>query len=82
MQQVNGGMADDCTALIDGVPYSDANHAAQVNAGIEVIDVMSKRLGVSLPIWIDNAEAVNEIITLGQQIRLIVTHCEKLSVVT
>jgi exonuclease SbcC len=72
--QVNGGIEDVCETLIDGVPYQDANHAAQINAGIEICNVFAKHTGVSAPIWVDNAEAVNNLHnTNGQLIRLTVT---------
>lgn len=72
--QINGGVADTCICLIDGVPYSDANRAAQTNAGIEIINVFSKVLGITAPIWVDNAEAVNTLTkTEGQLIALAVT---------
>jgi chromosome segregation ATPase len=56
--QVNGGLKEICDALIDGVPYSAANHAAQVNAGLDIIETFSRAYNVSLPIFIDNAESV------------------------
>jgi|GEM_PF-6211744 hypothetical protein len=56
--QVNGGLKEICDALIDGVPYGAANHAAQVNAGLDVIRSFSRAYGVTMPIFIDNAESV------------------------
>jgi hypothetical protein len=31
--QINGGEAECCEALINGVPFSDANTASKINAG-------------------------------------------------
>lgn len=72
---INGGVEETCVALIDGVPYPDANNAAKINAGIEVSNVLSGHFGVSCPLWVDNAESVNELIQpIGQLIQLIVTN--------
>lgn len=73
-RQINGGLVPTCKCLIGGVPYDDANNAARINGGLEIINVISERMGISVPIFIDNAEAVNSVMpTCGQQIRLIVT---------
>ncbi|MDY0104629.1 MAG: AAA family ATPase [Lentimicrobium sp.] len=73
-KQINGGEKLTCETLVDGVPYQDANHAAQINAGIDIINTFSKHIGMTAPIWVDNAEAVNKIIdTECQLIKLEVT---------
>lgn len=77
--QINGGISQTCTALVDGVPYSDANRAAKINCGIEIISVLSDYYGVSVPIFIDNAECINKILIDNvQQIRMYVTNDEQL----
>ena len=73
-KQINGGEKQTCETLVMGVPYQDANHAAQINAGIDIINTFSKHIGITAPIWVDNAEAVNQVIkTDSQLIRLVVT---------
>lgn len=80
-QQINGGISDTCEALINGTPYSDANRAARINAGIEVINALSKKYDTTAPIFVDNAEAVNKIHdTDSQLIRLIVTEDKELKI--
>lgn len=70
-----------CKTLIDGIPYDSANNAARINAGIDIINVLSKHYEVSAPIWIDNAESVNSIIpTDAQVVRLVVTRDPNLSI--
>jgi len=60
--------------MVNGVPFSDANRADQINAGIDIINALSKHYGISVPIIIDNAEAVNQFIpTEAQTILLYVT---------
>lgn len=66
-----------CTATIEGVEYSDANRAAQINAGLEICDVFAHYKGIIAPIIIDNAEAINSIRhTQGQQVQLYVSNEE------
>jgi DNA repair exonuclease SbcCD ATPase subunit len=66
--QVNGGVEECCEAVIDGVPYSDANTAARINAGLEIIDTISRHYNVQAPIFIDNAEAVLHLAPVPLQI--------------
>ena len=80
-QQINGGVDEWCEALIDGVPFSNANTASQINAGIEIINTLSEFYGVTAPIFIDNRESINEIVqTDSQVINLIVSKDKKLRV--
>ncbi len=75
--QLNGGVDETCETLIEGVPFADANHAGQINAGISIINVFGKNLDIQAPIWIDNAEACLEVTdTPAQLIRLVVADCE------
>lgn len=77
-RQLNGGDANTCEALIDGVPYSDANTASQINAGIDIINILSAFYGITAPIFIDNRESVSEILeTPAQVINLIVDPSQK-----
>ena len=79
----NDGEKEICEPLVDGVPYSNnLNYAKKVNAGIDVVNAISKWLGVSMPIFIDNKESVvNTIESLGQVITLVVDpSCETLVV--
>ncbi|OPA76768.1 hypothetical protein BVG16_16495 [Paenibacillus selenitireducens] len=73
-EQINGGLEECCDTLSNGVPYgSGLNRAAEMNAGIDIINTLSKHYGFSAPIFIDNAEAVTKLIdTDAQVIRLIV----------
>lgn len=79
---MTGGEEECCEALIDGTPYQAANNAAQINAGIECINTLSKHFDMYLPIFVDNAESVVELIPSESQIiRFVVDEsCEKLTV--
>lgn len=79
----NDGEKEICEPLVNGVPYSgNLNYAAKVNAGIDVVNAISKWLGISMPMFIDNKESVFEIIDpIGQIITLTADeNCEKLVV--
>lgn len=65
---INGGLDETCEILIDGVPYSNANTASQINPGLEVINTLSNYYNVTAPIFIDNREAVNDITSTENQI--------------
>jgi len=74
---INGEEEPTCEILIDGVPFINANRAAQINTGIKIINAFSKHYGYSAPIFIDNAEAVNTIEkTSSQVVKLIVVSPE------
>ena len=66
--QVNGGLNETCEALINGVPFSNANTASQINAGLDIINALSEHYGVQAPIFIDNRESVNDLIETNSQV--------------
>ena len=73
-EQINGGLKETCEAMVNGVPYSDVNTASKINAGLDIINVLSEYYGITAPIFIDNRESVTEIIkTESQVISLIVS---------
>lgn len=78
-EQINGGIADTCVTLCDGVPWDGGlNNGSQINVGIDIINTLSKHYGFVAPIFIDNAESVTEIIpTRAQVIRLVVSEKDK-----
>jgi chromosome segregation ATPase len=72
--QINGGIAECCDATVNGIPYNSLNNGARINAGIDVINALSTHYGVSVPLFIDNAESVVNIIpTIEQVVRLVVS---------
>lgn len=79
--QINGGITETCEVTFEGVPYSDLNNAAKINAGLDVINTLSDRLDLKVPIFIDNAESVNKLIkTDTQLVRLIVSNDKELKI--
>ena len=73
-EQINGGKTETCITLINGVPYSDANTASKIQAGIDIINTLSEHYDIKAPIWVDNKESVVKLpYTECQLINLIVS---------
>lgn len=79
---VNGSVEDCCETMVDGIPYRSLNNAARINAGIDIINALTKFYKVNAPVFIDNAEAVTKFINCNSQtVKLIVDEtCEELRV--
>ncbi len=58
--QLNGGLKDCCECTVNGVPYSTLNSGHRIVAGLDIIRSLSEMYGVSCPIFVDNAESLNE----------------------
>lgn len=77
-EAINGSLQDCCDAMADGVPYGDLNSAMQINAGLDCIRTLSEFYGVSVPLFVDNAESVTKLYNLDTQvIRLVVSENDK-----
>lgn len=82
-EQQNGGVKEDCEVLVPSdngamVPYRDANNAACINAGLEIIEALSNHWHISMPVFIDNAESVTHLANTTMQIvRLVVSEQDK-----
>lgn len=83
VDQINGGIKEDCEVLVPSeggrlVPFSLANNAGRINAGLEIVDTLAKHFKFSMPIFIDNAESVTRLYdTTSQIIRLVVSEQDK-----
>lgn len=79
--QLNGGEKLTCVCTVNGTPYPDVNNAGKINAGLDIINAICNAKGVCAPIFVDNAESVNEIQpTLSQKILLYVSNDSQLTV--
>lgn len=79
--QINGGIIEACEAKVNGVDYSDVNNAGKINAGLDVINTLSNHLEKKVPIFVDNAESVNELIDVdSQMVRLVVSKDKELKI--
>ena len=82
IEQINGGIKEDCEVMVPGdgkmVPYTFANNAARINAGLEIINALSRHWDISIPVFVDNAESVTRLQDIDSQlIRLVVSEPDK-----
>ena len=77
-EQANGGVEDRCDVVFDGVPYINLNNGAKINVGIDIINTLSRAYGVTVPLFVDNAESVTALEkSVNQIIRLVVSEHDK-----
>ena len=77
-EQANGGVEDRCDVVYDGVPYINLNNGAKINVGIDIINTLSRAYGVTVPLFVDNAESVTALEkSVNQIIRLVVSEHDK-----
>ena len=78
-EQVNGGLHECCETLFKGVPYgTNLNTGARINVGLDIMNTLSEHYNFWAPIFIDNREAVTELIEMNSQlISLIVSQKDK-----
>ena len=71
-QLQNGGIEECCDTLVNTngcwVPFSDGNTAGKMNAGLDIIQSLIEFHDVSAPVFIDNAEAVTDIMPVDAQV--------------
>lgn len=82
--KLDGERTPFCECYHDGVPYSRLNGAAKVNAGIDIAYTIARYYNVSVPMILDECESnLSPIAKDGyQQIRLYVSHDERLKIET
>ena len=78
-EQINGGLEDCCDVTVDGVPFGEGlNTGARFNAGIDIINTLSRHYGAQVPLFVDNAESVTPLAQADTQvIRLVVSENDK-----
>lgn len=70
---LNGNVEECCETTYKGVPYRSMNNAARINVGLDIINALTSYFKVNAPVFIDNAEAVTEFVSVNSQtIKLIV----------
>lgn len=57
--QINGGLKETCEITVNGVPYGSLNNGHRIVAGLQIIKALQGLYDVSMPVFIDNAESVN-----------------------
>lgn len=80
--QKNEGIKEMCEATYNGIEYnSGLNNGARINCDLDIVNTLSRELGITMPVFVDNAESVNTLLTINSQlIELQVTEDEKLKV--
>ena len=74
---LNGNVEECCETTYKGVPYRSMNNAARINVGLDIINALTSYYKVNAPVFIDNAEAVTEFVSVNSQtIKLIVDESE------
>lgn len=77
-EQANGGIEDRCDVTYGGVPYMGLNNGMKINVGIDIINALSAAYGVTVPLFVDNAESVTRLEGSETQIiRLVVSENDK-----
>ena len=76
--QINGGLTETCVCTVNGVPYSDLNNAARVQAGLDIIATMAEHFAFHPVVWVDNRESIVRLPEMQQQvISLVVSEADK-----
>lgn len=79
---LNGTTKPTCVLTMHGVPYQDLSNSEKINAGIDLINAMSKFNNTYAPIVVDNAESINEVLPSdSQQILLVVSRDPQLTII-
>lgn len=79
--QVNSEIKETCEVTVNGVPYPSVNNAGKINAGLDVINSLSEHFEKRVPIFVDNAESITDILEVKSQIvKLYVTKNEDLKI--
>ena len=81
-EAINGGLIEVCEPTVNGKNYSTGlNNAARINAGLDIINALMNFYDVFPPVFVDNAEGVNELIDVDAQlITLNVSRDKKLKI--
>ena len=80
-QTIEGADVETCVATIDGVPFNSLNSAGQVLAGLDIIRTFCRYYGATAPVFIDNAESVNQLFPVASQlVKLVVTTDRELTI--
>ena len=77
-EQINGALVECCDTLIKGVPFQDANNAAKINAGIDIINTLTDHYNITAPIFCDNRESVNRLIPTDSQVINLIVSLDKI----
>lgn len=67
--QKNGALAEVCEATYNGIEYGTSlNTGARINCDLDIVNTLSKELGIKMPLFVDNTESVNQLISIDTQV--------------
>lgn len=58
--QINGGIKEVCECTVNGVPYGSLNNGHRLVAGLQIIKALQTMYKAYMPIFVDNAESLND----------------------
>lgn len=65
----NGGLEEVCEATYNGIEYGTSlNTGARINCDLDIINTLSKEFGLSVPVFVDNTESVNDLHPINSQV--------------
>lgn len=68
-EQINGGLKETCEVTVDGNNYSTGlNNAMRINAGLDIINTLMSYYDAYVPVFVDNAESVNDLLEIDSQL--------------
>lgn len=59
-RQINSGIRECCELTYDGVPYGSLNNGHRIVAGLKIIKALQEFYAIYAPVFIDNAESIND----------------------
>lgn len=79
---MNGNVTTTCECTMHGTPYQDLSNSEKINAGLDIIEAMTRYNDTWAPVFVDNAESVNDVLaTESQQILLSVSRDRQLTII-
>lgn len=67
--QKNGALAEVCEATYQGIEYGTSlNTGARINCDLDIVNTLGKELGIKMPLFVDNTESVNQLISVDTQV--------------
>ena len=76
--QKNEGIKACCEAQVDGKDYGSLSKSEKVNAGLDIVNTLGKKMGLIMPVWHDDAESVSHPMPIeAQTIHLSVSDKDK-----
>lgn len=66
--QINGNLKETADATVNGVPWLNLNGGGRLRAGLDIINALSRRYALSVPVWLDGAESLTGEIKIDSQL--------------